>query len=57
MENGTLTSIVAIICLTVLEVVNLLTFGIDSGVLGVITSAIAGIAGYNVGIYRERRKR
>jgi len=46
MEDSTIIKIVAIVSLTVLEVVNLLTAKIDGNILLSIGAIIGGIAGY-----------
>jgi len=45
-ENKTLVKVVAIICLTAIEIVNILTVNVDGAVLGAICGIIGGIAGY-----------
>jgi len=47
--SSRIVKIVAIVSLTVLEVANLLTTKIDSAILMLIVSVIAGIAGYEFG--------
>jgi hypothetical protein len=47
-EKG-LVKIVAIVCITAIEIANLLTLGIDSAFGAAVIGAIAGIAGYAVG--------
>lgn len=54
MEPRYLVKIVAITCLTVLEIVNLLTAKIDGNVLLTIGALIGGLAGYQVGVRRRR---
>lgn len=49
MDDSTIVKIVAIIALMVLETVNLVTVHIDGSILVAVTSAIAGIAGYEFG--------
>jgi hypothetical protein len=53
-RDETIIKVVAIVSLTVLEVVNMLTMKIDSQVLLVIGAIIGGIAGYEMG--RKRYK-
>ncbi len=50
MREDALVTIVAIVCLTVLEIVNLLTARIDGNILLTIGAIIGGLAGYK---YRE----
>ena len=47
-ENKTLVKIVAIVCLTAIEIANLCTANVDGAVLGLICGLIGGIAGYSV---------
>ena len=49
MKNSTLVKIVAIICLTILEIINLLTARIDGNILLTIGMIIGGVAGYEIG--------
>ena len=55
MEPRYLVKITAIVCLTVLEVVNLLTAKIDGNILLSIGGLIGGLAGYQLGVRRRRR--
>jgi len=48
-ENKTLVKMTAIICLTAIEIANLLTTNIDGAFLTFIVSIIAGLAGYEFG--------
>lgn len=47
-ENKTLVKVVAIVCLTAIEIVNILTLHVDGAVLGAICGIIGGIAGYEL---------
>ena len=49
-------AITAVVCLTALEVVNLLTAKYDSTVILTIGALIGGIAGYEVKAWRVRRR-
>jgi len=49
------TVIVAILCITALEVVAL-TQGVDGAVFGVVIAAIAGLGGYEIKVLRDKRK-
>jgi len=49
MKDKTILAIVCVLCITILEVVNLLTARIDSTVIAAVVGAVAGIAGYNFG--------
>jgi hypothetical protein len=51
-SESTLKSIIAMICVTVLQVVNLLTARIDTGIMVLIISVISIYAGYQIGIRR-----
>lgn len=48
-------AIVAIVCISTLEVVALLN-GIDGAVFGIVIAAIAGLGGYEIKTYIEKRK-
>jgi len=52
MNGETAISVTAVICLTALEIVNLLTARVDSALLMLIASIIGGIGGYKI---RARR--
>jgi hypothetical protein len=54
MDESTLVKVVAIVALTVLEIVNMLTMKIDGNVLLTIGAIIGGIAGYEIGRVRKR---
>jgi hypothetical protein len=56
MEGETVISVTAIVCLTVLEAINLLTSRIDGAILVTISSIIAGIAGYEFKGWQLKRK-
>ncbi|MEM2158216.1 MAG: hypothetical protein QXO72_04290 [Sulfolobales archaeon] len=53
MNDSTVIKIVAIVCLTVLEIVNLLTSKVDGNILLSIGIIIGGIAGYEFRKVRE----
>jgi len=53
MKDSTLIKITAIVSLTVLEIINMLTMKIDGNVLLTIGAIIGGIAGYSI---KKRRK-
>jgi hypothetical protein len=48
MRDETIVKITAIIALTIIEIVNLLTYKIDGNVLLTIGAIIGGIAGYEL---------
>jgi len=48
-ENKTLVKMTAIICLTAIEIANLMTVNLDGAFLTFIVSVIAGLAGYEIG--------
>ena len=48
MRDETLVKLTAIIALTIIEIVNLLTYRIDGNVLLTIGAIIGGIAGYEI---------
>ena len=45
-ENRTIVKVVAIICLTAIEITNILTVNVDGAILGGVCAIIGGIAGY-----------
>jgi len=47
-ENKTIVKVVAIVCLTAIEITNILTVNIDGAILGGICAIIGGIAGYEI---------
>jgi uncharacterized membrane protein len=55
MDDTTMVKLVAIVGLTVLEVVNLVTAKIDGNVLLTIGALIGGIAGYKVGTRKVKK--
>jgi hypothetical protein len=57
MRDETIIKITAIISITILEIVNLLTMKIDGNILLTIGIIIGGIAGYEIRRGVERRKR
>ena len=57
MRDETIVKIVAIVALTIIEVVNLLTYKIDGNVLLTIGAIIGGIAGYELrGVISAKKK-
>jgi len=56
MRDETIVKLTAIIALTIIEIVNLLTYKIDGNVLLTIGAIIGGIAGYELKGYIESRK-
>ena len=51
-SESTLKSIIAMICVTVLQVVNMLTVKIDTGIMVLIITVISLYAGYQIGFRR-----
>jgi hypothetical protein len=51
-SEQTLKSIVAMICVTVLQVVNMLTVRVDAGIMVLVITVISLYAGYQIGIRR-----
>ena len=49
-SESTLKSIVAMICVTVLQVVNMMTVRVDTGIMVLIITVISIYAGYQIGI-------
>jgi len=49
--------LLAIGSITWLETLNILFFGVDGALLGLCVGAISGIAGYEIGLRRNKRKR
>ena len=56
MKGDTLVKVVAIVCLTAIAIVDMLTVKIDSAVIATLMSIIAGIAGYHLGKSRSESK-
>lgn len=48
---------VAMLCITILEALNMVFFGVDSTVLNAVVAVLAGLAGYKVKAYRARVKK
>lgn len=48
MKDGTLVRIVAILCATAIEIVNLYTLKLDGTLLNLVIVALLGMAGYDV---------
>jgi len=51
-SESTLKSIVAMICVTVLQVVNMMTVRVDTGIMVLIITVISLYAGYQIGVKR-----
>jgi len=51
-SESTLKSIVAMICVTALQVVNMLTVRVDTGIMVLVVTAISLYAGYQIGVRR-----
>ena len=51
-SESTLKSIVAMICVTVLQVVNMMTVMVDTGIMVLIITVISLYAGYQIGVKR-----
>ncbi|MBW2559507.1 MAG: hypothetical protein JRE40_01495 [Deltaproteobacteria bacterium] len=49
MKDRTVLAIICVLCIAVIEVVNLLTAHIDSTVIAAVVGAIASIAGFKFG--------
>ena len=56
MEDDVKLAITAVVCLTALEVVNLLTAKYDSSIILAIGALIGSIAGYEAKAWRVRRR-
>jgi len=56
MRDETIIKITAILCLTVIEIVNLFTTKWDGHLLFAIGSIIGGIAGYELAKWKRERK-
>lgn len=56
MNSKDIVKITAIVCLALMEIVNLATLRIDGAILMAISAIIGGIAGYEVGIYRGKKR-
>ena len=48
-SNDTAIKITAILAITALEIANLLTYGIDGSLFGLVVACISGLAGYEIG--------
>jgi hypothetical protein len=57
MRDETIVKIVAIAALTIIEVVNLLTYKVDGNVLLTIGAIIGGIAGYELRALRKSKSK
>jgi uncharacterized membrane protein len=55
MDDTTMVKLVAIVSLTVLEVVNLITAKIDGNVLLTIGAIIGGVAGYEISTKKVKK--
>jgi hypothetical protein len=53
-KDETLVKIVAIACLTILQIVNLLTAKLDGNIMLAIGTIIGGIAGYEFGKIKKK---
>ncbi len=49
MDDNTFLKVTAMACITLLEITNLVVYGIDGGILATTVSIICGLAGYEVG--------
>ncbi len=57
MKEDTLVKIVAIVCLSALEIVNMFTAKIDGNVLLTLGAIIGGIAGYSIRTQKKKSKK
>ncbi|MEM2446491.1 MAG: hypothetical protein QW734_07520 [Candidatus Bathyarchaeia archaeon] len=53
MDDKTIITLTGIICLTILQIINMLTMKIDSQVTGLVIGAIAAIVGYAYGKHKK----
>jgi hypothetical protein len=51
-SESTLKSIVAMICVTVLQAINMVTARVDTGIMVLIITVISMYAGYQIGVRR-----
>jgi len=57
MKESTILAVTGMVCLTVLEAINMCVFGTDGTILTGIASLIAGLAGYHIkGTVNQRAK-
>jgi len=56
MRDKTLLKIVAILSITVLEIINLIFYKIDGVLLSSIIATIAGLAGYEIGTKKRNQE-
>jgi len=62
MNDDTFVKVVAMCCITLLEITNLVVFRVDGGILATVVSVLCGLAGYQVGkatgeMTQRKRKR
>jgi len=55
MKERTLLAIIAMLCITWLETLNLIFYGVDGAILSTLIMAISGLAGYELAKKREKR--
>ena len=49
------TPVIAMVCITALEVIALLK-GVDGAVFGIVIAALAGLGGYEIKVLRDKKK-
>jgi len=54
MDDKTIITLTGIICLTILQIVNMLTMKIDSQVTGLVIGTIGAIVGYAYGKHKKK---
>ena len=55
-SENTLKAIVAMICVTALQIVNFLTVRLDTGIMTMVITAISIFAGYQIGYYKKTKE-
>ena len=55
MSDKAMLKLVAMVCITLLELGNLATYGVDGALFGLVVAAISGLAGYQLGKVSRKR--
>lgn len=55
MNDNTLSRLVAMVCLTIIWVVNSITWRLDGALLTAFVGAIAGLGGYEFGLHHAKK--
>lgn len=57
MDDTTMMKITAIVCITAIEIANILVWKIDGAILGFVVAVISGLAGYEIGFRTGKQAR